>query len=101
MTPIHVRMMAAYGAWMNGRMLDRCGELADADRRRDLDAFFKSIHGTFDHLVHGDVSWMGRFTGSTMPVKRIGEIAHATWEELDATRRVLDIRIERWAADVS
>ena len=67
MTPIHVRMMAAYGAWMNGRMLELCGTLTDAERKRDLGAFFKSIHGTFDHLVYGDVAWMGRFTGSPMP----------------------------------
>jgi len=101
MTPTYVRMMAAYGAWMNGRMLESCGELTDADRRRDLGAFFKSVHGTFDHLIYGDAAWMGRFTGSAMPVKPIGEIAHATWEELEIARRALDIRIERWAADVT
>ena len=101
MTPTHVRMMAAYGAWMNGRMLDLCGVLTDADRRRDLGAFFKSIHGTFDHLIYGDVSWMGRFTGSAMPTRRIGEVAHATWEELDAARRGLDGRMATWAADVT
>jgi len=101
MTPTHVRMMAAYGAWMNRRMLDLCGGLTDADRRRDLGAFFKSIHGTFDHLIYGDVSWMGRFTGSPMPTRRIGEIAHATWEELDTARRALDSRIEAWASDVT
>ena len=101
MTPTYVRMMAAYGAWMNGRMLESCGALTDADRRRDLGAFFKSVHGTFDHLIYGDAAWMGRFTGSAMPVKPIGEIAHATWEELDEARRALDIRIERWAADLT
>jgi uncharacterized damage-inducible protein DinB len=101
MTPIHVRMMAAYGSWMNGRMLDLCGSLPDAERKRDLGAFFKSIHGTFDHLVYGDVAWMGRFTGSAMPTKRIGEIVYESWEELDSARRAMDRRIEGWAADVT
>jgi len=55
MTPIRVRMMAAYGGWMNGRMLDLRGTLPDAERKRDLGAFFKSIHGTVDHLIYGDV----------------------------------------------
>lgn len=101
MTPTHVRMMAAYGSWMNGRMLDLCGRLADAERKSDRGAFFKSIHGTFDHLVYGDVAWMGRFTGSPMPTKRIGEIVYESWEELDAARRAMDRRIEGWAADVT
>jgi hypothetical protein len=53
-------MMAAYGAWMNGRMLDLCGKLTDAERKRDLGAFFRSIHGTFDHLVYGaSLGWDG------------------------------------------
>jgi uncharacterized damage-inducible protein DinB len=76
MTPLHVRMMAAYGGWMNGRLLDLCGGLSDAERKRDLGAFFRSIHGTFDHLIYGDVAWMGRFTGGPMPAKPIGEILH-------------------------
>jgi uncharacterized damage-inducible protein DinB len=86
---------------MNGRMLDLCGRLADAERRRDLGAFFRSIHGTFDHLIYGDVSWMGRFTGGPMPAKRIGEVAYETWEELAAARRALDQRMEAWAGDVT
>jgi uncharacterized damage-inducible protein DinB len=98
MTPIHARMMAAYGTWMNGRMLDLCERLSDAERKRDLGAFFGSVHGTFDHLIYGDVAWMGRFTGSPMPAKRIGEIVHEAWEELAAARRALDRRMETWAA---
>jgi uncharacterized damage-inducible protein DinB len=101
MTPTHARMMAAYGTWMNGRMLDLCGRLTDAERKRDLGAFFRSIHGTVDHLVYGDVAWMGRFTGSPMPVKRIGEMAYQAWEELAAVRRALDQRMEAWAAGVT
>ncbi|HEY3146774.1 MAG TPA: DinB family protein [Dongiaceae bacterium] len=101
MTPVYVRMMAAYGVWMNGRVLDLCGRLADAERRRDLGAFFKSIHGTFDHLIYGDVSWMGRFTDGPMPAKRIGEVAYETWQELAAARRALDQRMEAWAGDVT
>ncbi len=101
MTPTHVRMMAAYGAWMNGRLLDLCGRLTDAERKRDLGAFFRSVHGTVDHLVYGDVAWMGRFTGSHMPAKRIGVVVHESWGALDAERRALDARMERWAAEVT
>jgi uncharacterized damage-inducible protein DinB len=100
-TPTYVRMMAAYNTWMNGRMLYLCGQLTDAERRRDVGAFFKSIHGTFDHLIYGDVAWMGRFTGSPMPTKRIGVIAHESWDELAAARRAMDNRMEDWAREVT
>lgn len=93
--------MAAYGGWMNGRMLDLCGSLSEAERKRDLGAYFKSIHGTFDHLIYGDVSWMGRFTGSPMPARKIGEVMHESWDELAAARRAMDRRIEGWAAEVT
>jgi len=99
--PDYVRVMSAYGAWMNGRMLDLCGGLSDEDRRRDLGAFFRSVHHTFDHLIFGDVAWMGRFTGSAMPAKPVGELAHETWAELDAARRALDRRMTAWAKEVT
>jgi uncharacterized damage-inducible protein DinB len=94
-------MMAAYSTWMNRRMLSLCGQLNDAERKRDLGAFFKSIHGTFDHLNYGDVAWMGRFTGTPMPSKRIGVVVHESWDELAAARCTLDGRIENWAREVT
>jgi uncharacterized damage-inducible protein DinB len=100
-TPTYVRMMAAYNAWMNGHLLYLCGQLSDPERRRDLGAFFKSIHGTFDHLIYGDVAWMGRFIGSPMPTKRIGVIVHESWDELVAARHSTDNRMEDWAREVT
>ena len=35
----------------------------DADYRADRGAFFKSLHGTLNHLLVGDRIWMRRFTG--------------------------------------
>jgi uncharacterized damage-inducible protein DinB len=86
---------------LDERLLEVCGQLTDGARKRDLGAYFKSIHGTFDHLIYGDVAWIGRFTGSAMPAKRIGEIAYDSWDELAEARRAMDSRIERWAADVT
>ena len=93
--------MAAYSTWMNGRMLSLCGQLTDAERKRDLGAFFKSIHGTFDHLIYGDVSWMGRSTGSPIAGKRIVGVPYESWDELAAARRAMDTRMEEWAAGVT
>ena len=37
--------------------------LSDADYRADRGAFFKSVHGTLNHLLVADRIWMRRFTG--------------------------------------
>src|SRR6187397_2241506 len=58
-------LMAEYNQWMNGRLYAGCAQLADEERKRDRGAFFKSIHGTLNHLLLGDRIWMGRFTGDT------------------------------------
>ena len=87
--------------WATMQLLELSRGLTDEQLDRDFDIGHRTLRETFDHLIYGDAAWMGRFTGSAMPVKPIGEIAHATWEELDEARRALDIRIERWAADLA
>ncbi|HEX5688829.1 MAG TPA: DinB family protein, partial [Roseiflexaceae bacterium] len=61
LSPAHVRTMAAYNRAMNERVYEACAKLTDAERKRDAGAFFKSIHGTLNHLLVGDTVWMGRF----------------------------------------
>ena len=57
-------MFAAYNAWANERLYDAAAQLSDADYRADRGAFFKSVHGTLNHLLIGDRIWMRRFTGT-------------------------------------
>ena len=52
------RTMAQYNRWMNGRLYAVCAEIPDAERKRDRGAFFKFIHGTFNHLLLGDRLWL-------------------------------------------
>jgi len=65
----YARTMARYNSWMNTRLYDCCAAIPDAERKRDVGAFFKSIHGTLNHLLLGDRVWMGRFTGKPFVVK--------------------------------
>jgi uncharacterized damage-inducible protein DinB len=40
-------------------------EAPDTQRKRDMGAFFKSIHGTLNHIVVvGDHMWMARALGA-------------------------------------
>src|SRR6185369_8444767 len=59
----HYAKMAGYNRWMNSRIYTAAARLSDAERKRDLGAFFKSIHGTLNHLLLADRVWLGRFTG--------------------------------------
>ncbi len=56
-------MLARYNAFANRRIYDAAAALSDADYRADRGAFFKSAHGTLNHLLVADRIWMARFTG--------------------------------------
>lgn len=97
MTPQSARLLARYAIWMNTRMFEACDTLPDAERRRDLGAFFGSLHGTLDHLVWGDWMWIARFDGGEGPGVPLGATLRADWRDLRAARAAIDARIARWA----
>jgi uncharacterized damage-inducible protein DinB len=47
----HFVMMATYNAWANARLFRMAGALQDELYRKEVGAFFKSLHGTLNHLV--------------------------------------------------
>ena len=65
---------ALYNRLANERLYTACAELSDEVRRRDLGAFFKSVHGTLNHLLLGDRIWMTRFEGGSHPSTNLGAI---------------------------
>ncbi len=95
--PQYARTMSAYNAWMNGRIYDACATLPDKTRKRDLGAFFKSIHGTLNHLLLADRVWLGRFAGTPFKVKSLDQELYADFGELRRQRTATDAEIARWA----
>ncbi len=95
------RTMATYNRWMNERLYALCGRLPDADRRRDLGAFFRSIHGTLDHLVYADLAFLSRFTGDPREVPALGTELYSEFRELSAVRQSVDARLVAWAEGLS
>ena len=87
------RTMAQYNRWMNGRLHAVCAEIPDAERKRDRGAFFKSIHGTFNHLLLGDRLWLGRFLDHPFPVDSLDQELYADFDELRAQRARTDEEI--------
>jgi uncharacterized damage-inducible protein DinB len=94
-------MFAGYNAWCNERLFDAAALVSDADYRADRGAFFKSLHGTLNHLLLGDVIWMNRFTGEGTLPKRLDEILYDDFAALRAERYKMDARISRFVGDLT
>src|SRR5947209_16557924 len=98
MNPLtHARAMAAYNRWMNERIYECCARLSDEERKRDAGAFFKSIHGTLNHLLLGDRVWMGRFVGPLFTPRSLADELYADFDKLRREREKTDGDIVEFA----
>ena len=86
-------MLAGYNAWCNEQVYDAAARLSDADYRADRGAFFKSVHGTLNHLLVADRIWMRRFTGEGDTPNRLDAVLVDSFKALRAARRAEDERI--------
>ena len=93
----YYQLMAEYNCWMNQSLYSVCLIIPDEKRKQDLGAFFKSIHGTLNHLLYGDKAWMGRFTNKSFSVTAIGQELYADFEELRVEREKMDQQILEWS----
>jgi uncharacterized damage-inducible protein DinB len=94
-------MFAGYNRWANERIYDAASKLSDADYRADRGAFFKSVHGTLNHLLVADRIWMQRFTGTGNAPKQLDAILFEQFEPLREARRVEDARISQYCATLT
>jgi uncharacterized damage-inducible protein DinB len=90
------KMFAGYNAWCNGRLYDAAAKVPDADYRADRGAFFRSLHGTLNHLLVGDRIWMRRFTGAGEAPPSLDAILYDDFDALRAARRSEDVKISRY-----
>jgi uncharacterized damage-inducible protein DinB len=97
-TPEYARTMARYNRWMNGKLYDCAATLDDAARKQDVGAFFKSIHGTLNHLLLADRVWMGRFIGPEYVPTSLAQELYPDFGELRREREKADASIEAYAA---
>ena len=89
----HFKRFAAYNAWANARLYDAATALSDFERKRDLKAYFKSLHGTLNHILVADRIWMHRITGRGEAPKALDEELYADFAALRAAREAEDARI--------
>jgi len=89
----HFTMMAAYNAWCNERIYDVAAQLSEADYKADRGAFFKSVHGTLNHILVADRIWMKRFTGQGEIARSLDAILFDHLPDLRQARQAEDERI--------
>jgi uncharacterized damage-inducible protein DinB len=89
----HYRMFGHYNAWANARLYDAAAQLSEAQYLADRGAFFKSVHGTLNHLLATDRIWMQRFTGTGDAPSRLDAILFETIDQLRPAREAEDRRI--------
>lgn len=92
----HFLMMAQYNAWANERLYRMAVALPDDLYRRDAGAYFKSLHGTLNHLLTADRIWMRRLTGVGDHPNNLDAIVFDDLQLLTAARRQEDERIIRF-----
>jgi uncharacterized damage-inducible protein DinB len=100
---------ARYNRWMNDKLYRLAATLDDEARKRDLGAFFKSIHGTLNHLLLGDKVWLARFKGEALPpghlgpsgIRSLDQELHANFDELRHERAVIDDELAAWVSSLT
>ncbi len=98
--------MARYNRWMNGKLYALAATLDDETRKRDSGAFFKSIHGTFNHLLLADRVWLGRFQGVEVAdgligpggIRALDQELYADFDELRRQRMLTDDDLSEWVS---
>lgn len=101
MSPEHANMMARYNRWINENLYAVCADLTDEERKADLGLFFRSIHGTLNHLLLADKLWLGRFTHEPFEVQGLDQELFADFRALRDARAETDGVILEWTAGLT
>ena len=97
----HFQMLARYNTLANRKLYEACAQLTEAERQQVRPAFFKSIHGTLNHILVGDRIWMTRFQGEEIASTGLDAILYEDFDQLRFIREVEDDQIEKFFANFS
>jgi uncharacterized damage-inducible protein DinB len=95
------RMFAAYNRWANGRILEAVSTLTGDEYHRDCGAFFKSMHGTLNHVLVADRIWLNRYTGEGVAPTALDQILCEEFPDLQKAREDEDARIVDWIGSLT
>jgi uncharacterized damage-inducible protein DinB len=108
MSPDWLSVSARYNRWMNDKLYGLAATLSDEARKRDGSAFFKSIHGTFNHLLLADRVWLARFKGTAVSdgfmgpgIRSLEQELYADFEDLRRERALTDDELTAWVSGLT
>jgi uncharacterized damage-inducible protein DinB len=95
----HYKMLARYNRIANERLYAACGELDDAERRKQRAGSFGSIHALLNHNLLADRIWMGRFeSAGHTKTPALNTVLYEDFAGLKEARAAEDARIESFFA---
>ncbi|MEM6636001.1 MAG: DinB family protein [Pseudomonadota bacterium] len=102
-TPAFCHLMARYNQWQNRGQIDAASTLSVEALVADRGAFFRSILGTLNHLLWGDVVWMSRFDDWEKPTIGIPQSTEFTNDFIAfrGARLAADRAIVDWSGRVT
>ena len=69
------RLFAAYNRLMNQRLYEAASQLSAEELKEDRGAFFKSVIGTLNHILVGDILWLKRFSQQPSSARALSYLA--------------------------
>jgi uncharacterized damage-inducible protein DinB len=107
-SPEWLAASARYNRWMNDKLYALAATLSDEVRKRDSGAFFRSIHGTFNHILLADRVWLARFKGVLAPdgfmapgIRTLDQELYADFEQLRRERALTDDELSGWISELT
>jgi len=107
------RAFAKYNTRFNRQIYDLVRGLTDAQRKRDMGAFFGSVDGTLQHILLADRIWLSRLRASghdfpaleeanmTFEVQSLRDSVAADFAGLERERVATDQLIAAWVEDLT
>lgn len=108
-----LKLHAEYNQLMNQRLYSSVAQLSDKEIKEDKGAFFKSIFGTLNHILVGDILWLGRFSAlassyetlsyvaSLEKPKALDDLIFDDFTQLKQLREKVDLIIIEWINSLS
>ncbi len=92
----YFKSLSQYNYWMNEQLFEVCNIIPDAIRKEDQGAFFRSIHGTLNHILLADKLWLSRFKHQLFEINSLDQELFADFEALGQERQKTDQEIIAW-----
>lgn len=96
----HFKRFANYNSWANARLYDAATALTDFERKRDIKAYFRSLHGTLNHILVADRIWLHRLTGTGDMPGSLDQVLYEKFETLREAREAEDRRLIAYVAEL-